>query len=88
MNEYYCNLKKYIAEFEEVSVMNEDVLAGNPYASQQNLDNFPTHEQVDPKTGETMQYYAASKNFARVDPECSDRRSLHYAPEDRVYMLV
>ena len=34
MNEYYCNLKERIAEFDEVSIMNEDVLAGNSYASQ------------------------------------------------------
>ena len=34
MNEYYCNLKERIAEFDEVSIMNESVLANNPYASQ------------------------------------------------------
>lgn len=88
MNEYYCNLKERIAEFDEVSIMNEDVLAGNTYASQQNLDNFPTHEMTDPVTGEVKQYCAASKNFAKVDPACPDKSSLHYAPEDRIYFIV
>ena len=54
MNEYYTNLKERIQEFDEVSIMNEDPLAQNPYASQQNLDNYPTHEMVDPETGETL----------------------------------
>ena len=44
MGEYHCNMKKYIEEFEEVAKLNEDVLAGNPYVSRQNLDNFPTHK--------------------------------------------
>ena len=88
MNEYYINLKDRIAEYDEVSIMNEDILAANPYASQQNLDNFPTHEMEDPETGETLQYCAASKNFANVDPACPDQQSLHYAPEDRVYFIV
>ena len=34
MNEYYCNLKERIAEFDEVTKMNEDLLAANPYASE------------------------------------------------------
>ena len=48
MNEYFCNMKARIAEYDEVTIMNEDILAGNPYASKQNLDNFPTHEMQDP----------------------------------------
>ena len=69
MNEFHCDHKKYIDEFEEVSKLNEDVLAGNPYSNDKNLDNYPTHKYSDPATGETMEYAAASKNFAKVDPE-------------------
>jgi len=46
-----------------------------------NLDNFPTHEL----NGET--YCAASKNWSKVDPAATDRRSLHYAAEDRTYLI-
>jgi hypothetical protein len=73
MNEYHCNTKAHIEEFEEVVKLNEDILADNPYVSKMNLDNFPTHKLGD------QEYAAASKNFANVDPACEDRRSLHYA---------
>ena len=88
MAEYHCNMRKYIEEFEEVAKLNEHVLAGNPYASDKNLDNYPTHRYVDPKSGETLEYAAASKSFANVDPEADDIRSLHYAPEDRTYLIL
>ena len=88
MNEYYCNHKKHIKEYGEVTQLNESIFAENPYASDMNLDNYPTHEYDDPKTGETLSYCAASKNFAKVDPNCDDYRSLHYAAEDRTYFLV
>ncbi len=68
MNEYYCNHKKHIKEFAEVTQMNESILSENSYASDTNLDNYPTHEMTDPRTGEKHQYCAASKNFAKVDP--------------------
>jgi hypothetical protein len=61
--------------------LNEDLLVENPYVSQMNLDNFPTHKLGD----ET--YCAASKNWANVDPKASDVRSLHYAPEDRTFLI-
>lgn len=88
MNEYYCDFRKYIKEYGEVTQLNESILANNPYASDMNLDNYPTHEYTDPQTGETQTYCAASKNFAKVDPNCDDWRSLHYAAEDRTYFLV
>ena len=88
MNEYYCDFKKYVKEYAEVTQLNESVLTENPYASEMNLDNYPTHEWTDPETNETMTYCAASKNFAKVDPMCDDYRSLHYAGEDRTYFLV
>ena len=37
MNEYYQDMKKYIDEFEEVSKLNEDILAENSYVSEMNL---------------------------------------------------
>lgn len=90
MNEYYMNMKAHLDEFDDVTKLNEDVLSENSYASNMNLDNFPTHESLtekDPKTGEPLTYCGASKNFAKVDPNCTDVRSLHYAGEDRTYLI-
>ena len=88
MNEYYSDFKKYVGPYAEATELNESIYTENPYASDMNLDNYPTHEMTDPLTGETKSYCAASKNFAKVDPECDDWRSMHYAPEDRTYFLV
>lgn len=46
-----------------------------------NLDNFPTHKSGD------QTYCAASKNFTKVDPAAPDVRSLHYAADDRVFLI-
>ena len=88
MNEYYCDYKKYSKDYEEVSKLNEDILGDNPYLSKMNLDNFPTHKSKDPTTGENLEYSAASKHFASVDPAITDRKTIHYAGEDRTYLLV
>lgn len=89
MNEYYCNVKQFSDEFAEVSKLNEDILGDNPYNSKMNLDNFPTHRLPGTQPGqEGAEYCAASKYFANVDPTIEDRRTLHYAPEDRTYMIV
>ena len=66
MNEYYCNTKQFSEEFEEVSKLNEDVLADNPYSSKMNLDNYPTHKV--PGSNPPIEYAAASKYFGNVDP--------------------
>ena len=81
MNEFHCDHKKHIAEYDEVAQLNEDLFADNSYSSKMNLDNFPTHEH----NGES--YCAASKYYKLVDPACPDHRSLHYAGEDRVYLI-
>lgn len=86
MNEYYCNVKQFADEFEEVSKLNEDILADNPYSSKMNLDNYPTHKV--PGSNPPIEYAAASKYFGNVDPHMSDRRTIHYAAEDRTYMIV
>jgi hypothetical protein len=88
MEEYYSDTKQFIDEFNEVSKLNEDCLANNPYVSRMNLDNYPTHKKVDPKTGEEVTYCAASKQWSLVDPTCKDQKSLHYAGEDKVFLLV
>jgi len=88
MNEYKLDQRKYIEDFEEASKLNEDVLGDNPYSSKMNIDNFPTHRYKDPETGEEREYCAASKNFANVDPTIEDRKSLHYAGEDRTYLIL
>ena len=61
MEEYFCDTKQYIEEFNEVSKLNEDPLANNPYVSRMNMDNYPTHKAKDTKTGEDITYCAASK---------------------------
>ena len=89
MNEYHINLKKDADEFEEIAKLNESVLNENPYASNMNIDNFPTHRsttEVD-EDGNPLEYCAASKNFAKVDPANTDTHTIHYAPEDRTYLI-
>lgn len=53
-----------------------------------NIDNFPTHRYKNPETGETEEYCAASKYYQLVDPTIQDRKSLHYAGEDKVYLIL
>jgi hypothetical protein len=80
-------MKQFSADFEEISKLNEDVLGDNPYVSKMNLDNYPTHKLKDSSTGAEMEYCAASKHFPLVDPNIEDRRSIHYAAEDRTYLI-
>ena len=42
---------------------------------------------TDPETNEVKEYAAASKFFPYVDPTMQDRRSIHYAAEDRTYLI-
>jgi hypothetical protein len=89
MNEYYCNTRQFTEQFEEISKLNEDVLGDNPYSSKQNLDNYPTHRMPGAQPGDSgAEYCAASKYYQNVDPTMEDRRTLHYAGEDRTYMIV
>ena len=88
MEQYYCDSKQFTEEFNEVARLNEDCLAKNPYVSRMNLDNYATHEMKNAETGEIYTYCAASKNWALVDPNCQDKKSLHYAGEDRVFLIV
>ena len=89
MNEYYCNAKQFSDEFEEVSKLNEDLLGDNPYSSKMNLDNYPTHRLPGAAAGTPgTEYCTASKHFSNVDPAMEDRKTLHYAAEDRTYMIV
>ena len=83
MNEYFCDTRQYIDEIEETAKMNEDILSDNLEASKMNMDNYATHKLAD-----GTEYCAASKHFSKVDPACPDPRSLHYAGEDRVYLLL
>lgn len=54
-----------------------------------NLDNYPTHRKAGAVAGEPdSEYSAASKHFSNVDPAIEDRKTLHYAGEDRTYMIV
>lgn len=88
MEEFYCDTKQFTDEFNEVAKLNEDCLANNPYVSRMNLDNYPTHRYVDKVTGQEHTYCAASKQWSLVDPACTDMKSLHYAGEDRTFLIV
>lgn len=67
--------------------MNENILSDNPYSSRLNVDNYATHKITDPETGVDQEYCAASKHFSKVDPNIEDRRTIHYAGEDRTYLV-
>lgn len=71
MEEYYCDTKQFTDEFNEVSKLNEDTLAQNPYASRMNIDNYPSHKFTNLDGEETL-YHAASKQWKFVDPKCQD----------------
>jgi hypothetical protein len=88
MENYNCNTKQFIDEFNEAAKLNEDILSKGPYASRMNTDNYPTHKYTDPQTGEEREYCAASKQWSKVDPACPDNKSLHYAGEDRIFLIV
>ena len=47
MNEYHLDQRQFIDDFIEVSKLNEDCLANNPYASKMNIDNYSTHKIKD-----------------------------------------
>lgn len=83
MNEYHIDMKKYSQDFRELSKLNSDILENNSYCSSQNIDNYPTHKSAE---GET--YAAASKHWVNVDPKMQDHRSIHYAAEDRTYLIL
>lgn len=87
-NEYYMDQRVYVNEVEEVAKLNEQLLHDNPQKSRMNLDNYPTYKIKDESTGAEMDYCAASKHFSKVDPNIQDRRTMHYAGEDRTYLLV
>ena len=86
MNEYFMDMKQFTEQFGEASLLNEDLLSANPYISEMNLDNYPTHKANE--EGKDQEYCAGSKYFKKVDPTCTDRRSLHYASEDRTFLIL
>ena len=43
---------------------------------------------VDAEIGVENTYCGASKQWSLVDPNCNDTKSLHYAGEDRVFLIV
>ena len=88
MEEYYCDTKQFINEIKDVSKLNENVMAKVPYHSDMNTDNHPTHKWVDKETNKEMEYSPASKKWDLVDPHCKDMKSIHYAGEDRTFLIV
>lgn len=88
MEKYGNDPNKFMDELEELTVLNEDVLKNNEYKSRMNLDNFPSHEILDEKTGEMRQYFGASKYFKNVDPSVTDPKSLHNASLYSTYLLL
>ena len=51
------------------------------------MDNYPSHKMMNKETGEYEEYCAASKHWTKVDPYCKDDKSLHYAGEDRIFLI-
>ena len=45
-------------------------------------------EEFEVEEADYETYCAASKQFSLVDPKCADRKSIHFASEDRTYLLV
>ncbi len=87
MNEYFVDMKKMNKDVEEIAPTKEEylteVIRGDPF----DVDEQPTHRMKRPD-GTYDFYYAASKNFTHVDPDITDRHSLHYAPNHYVYFLL
>lgn len=87
MNEYVFNDKKYIDDYAVAGQNVTSIFKDNPYMSDINVDNYPSHRIVE-ADGEVREYCAASKHFAKVDPECRDVKSIQMAPEYRVYLVM
>lgn len=87
MNEYFLDLRRIRKLIEPVLPTREEytktIIDRDPF----DTSKFPTHRIMNPD-GSYSYHYGASKHFTLVDPETSDRHSLHYAPGHRVYMLL
>jgi hypothetical protein len=44
--------------------------------------------EVENSAFDELEYCAASKHFSKVDPAIDNRRTIHYAGEDRTYLLL
>ena len=87
MQEYDFSMANYVDEFEEMSKLNEDILAHSPNRDIFNLDNQPTH-RIYNDAGEAIEYCAGSKYFKLVDPNIDDPHNFHTASKHRIYLLL
>mmetsp|Transcript_24965 Transcript_24965/g.28640 ORF Transcript_24965/g.28640 Transcript_24965/m.28640 type:complete len:181 (-) Transcript_24965:105-647(-) len=87
MNEYYLDMRQYYNDFAKETSVLENLFANNSYTSLSNRDNLPTHE-MKMEDGTTQTYCGASKNWRKVSPDVTDHHSLHYAAQQRVYLLL
>lgn len=87
MNEYYLDLRKYYEDFATEASVFDSIYLSNSYVSTSNRDNHPTHQLTD-EDGTVKKYCGASKNWKLVDPNVLDHHSLHYAAQQRVYLLL
>ena len=87
MNEYVFDDLKHLPKLNEVTMNISSINKDNPLLSEINIDNYPSHRMIDHESGEVLAYCAASKHFSKVDPSCRDVKSLHMAPEQRVYLV-
>ena len=81
--EYFMDNTQYSAAMEAETKMTPDPLKMNPYYSEMNLDNHPTHEN-----SEGQRYCGGTKNWRLIDPACDDVHSLHNAGLNSIYLLL
>lgn len=86
MNEYNLDIRQYYKDVKEETSFVDDMFARNPYVAITNRDNIPSHE-MKTSDGTVKKYAAASKNWRNVDPNVTDRKSLHYAAQQQTYLL-
>lgn len=87
MNEYYLDMRKYYEDFVNEASVLDSIYLNNSYVSTSNKDNHPTHE-IKAEDGTVKKYCGASKSWRLVDPNVLDHHSLHYASQQRVYLLL
>ena len=88
---YKFNYEDFYQEMQELIKTDDSVMNIAVHGSELDLDNYPTHRikigQVD---GEPQYeyHYGASKYYQKIDPKTTDRKSLHFAPGNQVYLVM
>lgn len=81
-------MKQYEEKMAELQKLTARPFDDRAETDNMNIDNWPTHKMKCEETGEIKEYCGASKHWEWVSPKITDRHSLHFAPEDRVYIIL